>query len=64
MKKYTLKEIKELINVEAGWIVLGLGSMIKDDPENDSLYEDVIRWKNSTEDINFILDDLIELENE
>jgi hypothetical protein len=38
--------------------------MIKDDPENDSLYEDVIRWKNSTEDINFILDDLIELENE
>ena len=60
MKKYTLQEIKDILNDNITMTVSGLDGMIQDDPDNNELYRSVLRFKDTKEDINHILDDLIE----
>lgn len=62
--KYTLQEIKEILNDNITMTVSGLNGMIDVDPDNNELYRSVLRYKDTSEDINHILNDLIELENE
>ena len=60
MKKYTLQEVKDILNDNITMTVSGLDGMIQDDPDNNELYRSVLRFKDTKEDINNILDDLIE----
>ena len=62
--KYTLKEIQQILNDRNTMIVSGLNWMIELDPENDELYRNVLRRKDTISDINAMLSDLIEEENE
>ena len=64
MKKYTLQEVKELLNDRNTMIVSGLNWMIELDPENDELYRNVLRRKDTISDVNAMFNDLIEEENE
>lgn len=59
-KKYTLEEIQKILNDRNTMIVSWLNWMIKLDPENDELYRNVLRRKDTISDINAMFSDLIE----